>query len=234
MSKQVPREASCVTPHQAAETGRTGGGMTGQAELERRYRRLLAWYPRAFRRESGPEILAVLLAAAAAGQQRPRLAQSADLIRGGLWMRLRPSVPKSARTVRAAVRLLCAGAAVSTTYLAIALAFSGNISNYHVKVLGHYLTAARFSHLHPLIITLVMAFGIAMIAGWLWMARAVGQGRNWARILCTVLFALATLELTGNHGAVQVLWAMPTWLTGAAAVWLLWRPSSSSYFQTNR
>jgi hypothetical protein len=79
----------------------------------------------------------------------------------------------------------------------------------------------------------VMAFGIAMIGGWLWMARAVGQGRNWARILCTVLFALATLELTANHGAAQVLWAMPTWLTGAAAVWLLWRPASGSYFKTS-
>src|SRR5580692_2505302 len=101
--------------------------MTDQAELERRYRRLLAWYPRAFRRESGPEILAVLLAAAAAGQQRPGLAESADLIRGGLWMRLRPSVPKSARTVRAAVRLMGAGAVASTASLILVLAVIGDI-----------------------------------------------------------------------------------------------------------
>ena len=38
--------------------------MTDQEHLERAYGRLLAWYPRAFRRENGPEILAVPLAGA--------------------------------------------------------------------------------------------------------------------------------------------------------------------------
>jgi len=72
--------------------------MTDQANLERSYRRLLAWYPRAFRHEKGQEILAVLLACTPDGQRRPGLAQAADLIRSGLWMRLRPGVPGSARS----------------------------------------------------------------------------------------------------------------------------------------
>ncbi len=38
--------------------------MTDHEHLERAYRRLLAWYPRKFRRENGQEILAVLLAGA--------------------------------------------------------------------------------------------------------------------------------------------------------------------------
>jgi len=42
--------------------------MNQSARLERRYRRLLAWYPRAFRRENEDEILAVLLACAQDGQ----------------------------------------------------------------------------------------------------------------------------------------------------------------------
>jgi hypothetical protein len=49
--------------------------MTDQEHLERSCRRLLGWYPRAFRRESGPEILAVLLACtrtASAGPAWPR------------------------------------------------------------------------------------------------------------------------------------------------------------------
>ena len=82
--------------------------MTDQTSLERGYRRLLAWYPRAFRREHGQELLAVLMACAPHGQRRPGLAESADLIRSGLRMRLRPSVPRSAPTVRAAVRLMYA------------------------------------------------------------------------------------------------------------------------------
>jgi hypothetical protein len=205
--------------------------MTDQADLERGYRRLLAWYPRAFRREHWPEILAVLMACAPDGQRRPGPAESADLIRSGLRMRLRPSVPQSARTVRAAIRLMCAGAAVSTVYLIIALAYSGDIKAYHLKVPGHPLTTAQLSHLHPLIITLVVIFALAVIAGWLSIARAADQGRNWARILSTALFGLATLELTSSHSAAQLLWTMPTWLTGAAAVWLLWHPASSAFFK---
>ncbi len=62
--------------------------MSDSAGLERRYRRLLACYPRAFRRELEQEILAVLMAGADEGQQRPRPAEAANLIRHALWMRL--------------------------------------------------------------------------------------------------------------------------------------------------
>ncbi len=57
--------------------------------LERRYRRLLAWYPAAFRREREEEMLAVLLAGARRGQRRPGLAESADLIRRAIGVRIR-------------------------------------------------------------------------------------------------------------------------------------------------
>jgi uncharacterized membrane protein YuzA (DUF378 family) len=64
------------------------------------------------------------------------------------------------------------------------------------------------------------------------MARANGQGRNWARILSTVLFGLATLELTydvfGFGVTFGVIFPVLTWLVGLAAVWLLWRPDSSA------
>ena len=45
--------------------------MTDRAHLERGYRRLLAWYPRAFRREYGQELVAVLLAGAAPASAGP-------------------------------------------------------------------------------------------------------------------------------------------------------------------
>jgi hypothetical protein len=84
--------------------------------------------------------------------------------------------------------------------------------------------------------------GLAVIALWLWMARATGQGRNWARILSTVLFGLATLQLRGvfggpvNHlgiGLIVLGLIVPVlgWLVGLAAVWLLWRPASSAFFK---
>ncbi len=59
------------------------------SNLERRYRRLLAWYPAAFRRDREEEILAVLLASSPDGQRRPRLAESFDLIRSAIGIRAR-------------------------------------------------------------------------------------------------------------------------------------------------
>jgi hypothetical protein len=57
--------------------------------LERRYRRLLRWYPPQYRMTYGDEMIGVLLAAAADGQVRPRLADTLDLVRSGLRARLR-------------------------------------------------------------------------------------------------------------------------------------------------
>jgi hypothetical protein len=62
--------------------------MTHDSNLARRYRRLLACYPAAFRREHEQEILSVLLAGAAEGQRWPRLAEAADLLRSATYMRL--------------------------------------------------------------------------------------------------------------------------------------------------
>jgi hypothetical protein len=216
--------------------------MTDREQLEREYRRLLAWYPREFRREHGQEILAVLMAGARAGQRRPGLAEAADLIRSGLWMRLRPGVPRSAPTVRAAVRLMYAGAAVSTANLILLMAVLGDMRAYHA-VLGHRLTAAQVSEVNTLFITLFIVWSLVPIAAWLWMARATGQGRNWARILSTVLFGVATLDLTGafrwppgNQVSLVPFVFGPTipvltWLAGLAAVLLLWRPASGAFFK---
>jgi hypothetical protein len=62
--------------------------MTAGADLERRYRGLLACYPAAFRHEHGQEILSVLMAGAEEGQRWPRLAEAADLLRSAIYMRL--------------------------------------------------------------------------------------------------------------------------------------------------
>jgi hypothetical protein len=64
--------------------------------------------------------------------------------------------------------------------------------------------------------------GAALSAAW--MARAASQGRDWARILFTVLCTLATLQLIESRGIVRVFTVALTWLIGLAAMWLLWRP----------
>jgi hypothetical protein len=140
---------------------------------------------------------------------------------------LRPPAP-----VQAAAKFMHAGAIGTAASLIVLLAFSWDLNLYHLTLAGHHYTTAQLSHLRPLLITVAAAFGLALIALWLWMARATSQGKNWARIASTALFALATLQLLGNHGVVQVFYAVLTWLTGLPAVWLLWRPASTAFFKS--
>ena len=104
---------------------------------------------------------------------------------------LRPPAPAPVRT---AVKLMYAGAAVSAAGLIIGLALI--IVDIQAaargRFLGHSLTAPQ---MRPLVITVWIVFGLAGIALWLWMARANGQGGSWARIVSTVLFGLAALQL---------------------------------------
>ena len=157
---------------------------------------------------------------------------------------LRPPAP-----VVTAGRFMRGGAVTSAAYLVAALPFIGDV---HGKLLAYRLTAA------PLTIALVILAGLVVIALWLWMARANGQGRNWARIVSTVLVGLGTLELisaaphnadgylahftVGGHtysmvhsvfGATVLGLIVPVllWLTGLTVVWLLWRPASTAFFK---
>ena len=136
-----------------------------------------------------------------------------------------PPQPPAPKPVLTAAKFMYGGAAVSAAYLLGALPFMGDI---HGKALGHPFTAI------PLTVTVVIVAFLVPVALWLWMARAVGQGRNWARILSTVLFILATLQLTGSRGVVQVLTVAPAWLIGLAVVWLLWRPACRAFFKPQR
>ena len=68
--------------------------MSASTYLERRYRRLLAFYPAAFRREHEEEILSVLMDGAAKGQQRPGLTESVNLLTHAISMRLHAKGPR--------------------------------------------------------------------------------------------------------------------------------------------
>jgi hypothetical protein len=152
-----------------------------------------------------------------------------------------PCVPAPVRT---AVKLMYAGAVVSAAGLIIGLALiiAGIQVAARGEFLDHSLTAPQT---RPLVITVWIVFGLAVIAAWLWMVRANGRGENWARILSTALSGLATLQLHGaftqpaSHAGsgVTVLYYASivlftaAWLDGAAAVWLLWRPASTTFFK---
>jgi hypothetical protein len=140
---------------------------------------------------------------------------------------LRPPAPAPVLT---AVKLMHAGAAATALSLIISI-----ISLAFIGRSAAMLRVAGRNQPLPVAIAAGIAGGLLVIALWLWMARANGQGRNWARILSTVLFGLATLKLIGVFSEPRtmlglILWT-PAWLVGLAAVWLLWRPDSRAFFK---
>jgi hypothetical protein len=143
----------------------------------------------------------------------------------------RPPAPQS---VANAVKLMYVGAAVSTVSLIISLVDIGG-TKAAIKKAKPSLTATQINQLNTFIISLAIVSGLIGIALWLWMAWANNQGKNWARILSTVLFCLATLDLVGVFGEPKTLlgliFPVLTWVVGLGAVFMLWRPDSTAFFK---
>ena len=145
-----------------------------------------------------------------------------------------PERPPAPPSVLNAVKLMYVGAAVSTVSLIISLIDISGTKDA-IRKARPSLTAAQVNQLNTFIITLAIVSGVLGVALWLWMARANGQGRNWARILSTVLFGLATLDLFGvinqPKTVLGLIFPVLTWLVGAGAVYFLWQRESSEFFK---
>ena len=206
--------------------------MTDMSQLERGYRRVLACYPKAFRRESEEEILAVLMATACEGQRRVGLAESVDLIMGAIKMHL--GMSRSPRPVLNAVRLMCLGAVLELAVLVTVLVTIGSVRSAIV----YDFTAAQW---HNAMLTQIvpLAAGAPISAGvCLWLAWANGRGYDWARPALMALVALLTLELLIGLGGGAALYAPADlialtvpWLAGLAATVLIFSKTASPYYQ---
>ena len=172
---------------------------SSSAQLERAYRRLVACYPRSFRRENTEEIIAVLLATARAGQRRPSAAEAADLLRGAVRMRL--GLSGCPRTVLHAVRLMYLGAlaqvAVLITLLLTADSIQSRARAATIRALGPHATTAASHQLLARVASAInttiifdVAFLLVAIAGWLFLAWANGRGAPLARVGAIIACAL--------------------------------------------
>lgn len=85
-------------------------------------------------------------------------------------------------------------------------------------------------------------FGGAIVGGaivvglWCWMAWKNRQGRPWARVLSTVLFAIMCLDALGSLFAltlapVPAIATIAEWAAGLAAIIFIWNRESSRYYQ---
>ena len=146
----------------------------------------------------------------------------------------RPPAPKS---VQNAVKLMYVGAAVSTISLLISLLSIGSTKDA-IKKARPNLSATQINQLNTFIIALAIVSGVIGVALWLWMARANGQGKNWARIMSTVLFGLATVDLFGvvtqPKTSLGLVFPLLTWLVGLGAIVFLWRKENTDFYRPDQ
>ena len=145
-----------------------------------------------------------------------------------------PDRPAAPAAVLNAVKLMYAGAVISLISLVISLTgISG--TKAAIRKARPSLTATQVNQLNTFIITLAIVSGLVGVGLWLWMARANNQGKNWARILSTVLFGLATLDLFGVFSqpktALSLVFPIVTWLVGLGVIYLIWRPDSTAFYK---
>ncbi len=207
-------------------------------ELERGYRRLIACYPRSFRKENGEEILTVLLATAHDGQRRPSPGESADLIKGAVRMRM--GLSRSPRTVLNAVRLMYLGA---VAHLAVLITFILTLDEVRAAVRAAAavykdpaLTAKALQIVNFDLVVDVAFLPVAVLL-WVFTAWANGKGYDWARVAAVILFGLFSVGMLVDlvQGGVRyapaaAIGAGMEWLIGLAAIVLIFRKQSWAYY----
>jgi hypothetical protein len=155
-----------------------------------------------------------------------------------------PSHSELPATLQWSVKLMLAGAAVSTVYLVFAVIVTFSVKSSLARwnatePKAKQLTASQLNSLATYYIVSTVIIGLIAIGLWLWMARMNTAGRNWARITASVLFLLWTyytyVSVGQTHGAATLITStaivLVTWLIGLAALWLLWRPASSAFIK---
>ncbi len=146
----------------------------------------------------------------------------------------RPPAPQS---VLNAVKLMYAGAAISTVSLIVSLTGTSSLKSTIRSHYPHY-TTSQVNHLYTQIIEAAIISAVFGILLWLVMAWANGKGMAWARIVSCVLFAFNTIGLIAffrqPETAFTLIFEVLTWLVGLGAIILLWRPQSSAYFKPQR
>src|SRR5699024_7315601 len=104
--------------------------------------------------------------------------------------------PVQPPSIRNAVRLMWVGAALAALGLLISLVTAGSVRDEARQSILDQQPDADQATVDSMV-NASFAFGIVIsiliILCWLWMAWKNGQGRNWARILSTVLACLAVV-----------------------------------------
>lgn len=141
--------------------------------------------------------------------------------------------------VRKAVRFMLAGGAATAVVGIFLLIATIADKNALTDSSGKKLSNSQFTS--GVVGTLVTYLVVVTI--WILMARLNRSGRNWARIVASVLCAISTYDaytlvnsLRGGQtitviGTVYIAFTLLIWVLGAIATAMLWRSESSVYFR---
>jgi hypothetical protein len=136
-------------------------------------------------------------------------------------------------SVRNAVRLMYAGAALSVVVVIVTLVTIASLKHGILSRHPDYTAAQRHNAEIAVIVTSVIG-GLIAVSLWLWMAWANRRGRNWARIVSAVFFGINTLDLiisfTQVHVLASLIVSIIVWLVGLGAIILLFSKESGPYF----
>jgi hypothetical protein len=156
--------------------------------------------------------------------------------------------PAPPHTLEWAVKLMLAGAAVSTIYLVfgVIVTAAGRSSLINALIKSNdtepkskQLSLSQIHTLATFYVAETAIVGVIAIALWLFMARMNIRGLNWARITASVFFLLWTYYTYVSIGqtrgdvtlVVSTAFVLLTWVIGVASLYLLWRPPSTAFFK---
>ena len=159
-------------------------------------------------------------------------------------------------SVRLAVKLMLAGAAASLANVAAWILSAGSV-RLSASQLDPSLSSDELNTLVTRYLLVVVPYALAGVLLWLLMAWGSYRGKNWARVLSTVFFALSLIYTFGTvmisdvtiplHGhTVSAFMSLPVYgsfllptagkitavlvcLAGLAATVVVWRPESNDY-----
>ena len=147
--------------------------------------------------------------------------------------------PEQPSSIKLAVKLMWAGAAVSLLSLVVALIGVGSLKDDIARQLREDDPSVAQSTIDAAFaVGIVFAIGVGAISVllWIWMAWKNGQGRSWARVTATVLGALnVVFTLLGfAAGGVEtptLLLSVVNLVLAVVILVLLWRKESTQFFE---
>ncbi|MEJ7634895.1 hypothetical protein [Aeromicrobium sp.] len=141
-------------------------------------------------------------------------------------------------SIRLAVRLMWAGAALSLIGLIVTFATLGTLKDQlrdSLEKSDANYSQADFDAIYTATLAFAVVLSLVTTGIWLWMAWKNGQGRSWARIVATVLGGLSVVSTiyavaAGTSTGASIVVSVVSLLLSIAILVLLWRKESSNFY----